>query len=157
MSVWGVIMGFMSTDDEQPRDSESTASEGPRIRRSPAFEALAAKQQAEIDAKFAKLRAVAGEASKAHTAKYAGLFTEADRIRGLNTALPQIDIANSPPFRAAAAAERTAEQLGVLVDAALGAERRETTMLRWTKAGVVLAAIAALASVIAIVVTIALS
>jgi hypothetical protein len=76
---------------------------------------------------------------------------EAERVR------PMIDIDSMPDMRAARAAERTSQHLEVLVDTALEAEkrsaktdRREVVMLRWTIAGVVLAAIAAVASVIAI-------
>lgn len=73
--------------------------------------------------------------------------------------LEEIDWTNTPDARAARAAEKTAEHLEVLVEEAvdgrirsLEAERREVVMLRWTVAGVVLAAIAAVASIIAIAV-----
>ena len=61
------------------------------------------------------------------------------------------DMTNGPDFRAARAAEQTADAVARLVAEAEQAEQRETTMLWWTIAGVVLAGIAAIASVIAIV------
>jgi hypothetical protein len=66
---------------------------------------------------------------------------------------------NMPEARRTRAAEETVDALRVLVDDAIAAkeraaatDRRETVMLRWTIAGVVLAAIAAVASIIAILV-----
>lgn len=156
----------MSEDDQQAPDDGAVQ----RPRR-PAYE-LFGQQQTELDAKFAKLRAVAGEASKAHSDKFAKLFKEpppqasirtllgADPIENL---LPMMDAELQPDHRAAAASEATAERLEILVNAALNAaeeskirdqivDKREALVLRWTIAGVVLAAIAAVASIVAIVV-----
>jgi hypothetical protein len=77
--------------------------------------------------------------------------------------MPSYDIPDPktmPAYRAAHAAEQTAEHMKVLVDEAVEnrvraaeTERRETVMLRWTIAGVSLAAIAAIASIVAILVS----
>jgi hypothetical protein len=53
---------------------------------------------------------------------------------------------------ATAATVRTADDIGRLVQAANDAERRENKMLRWTIAGVVLAGIAAVASIVALII-----
>jgi hypothetical protein len=85
--------------------------------------------------------------------------------------MPEIDLSNTPDQRAARAAEETADYMGLLVEAARiaelraaeaearadEAERRENTMLGWTQAGVVFAAIAAVVGVIAIIVTLAVA
>lgn len=120
--------------------------------------------QAKLDAKFAALRQVTGVSAE-KLAKFGGSGAAAERFAGLAKAGNLIasqhavhedlmrnmpDLANMPDARAARASEKTAEYMGVLVDAARDTERRETTMLRWTVASVVLAAIAAITGVISI-------
>jgi hypothetical protein len=73
LSVVTGTIGSMS-DDEQAPDHEDDGSPSRGIRRTPAFEMFAAHQQTELDARFAKIQAVAEEASKAYDEKFAHLL-----------------------------------------------------------------------------------
>lgn len=100
-----------------------------------------------LDALREKLGGIAGHVQTANAVSKMVEETQIDTARAMR---------NMPEMRAARAAETTAEAMLRLLDEAARAEQREVTMLRWNRAGVVLAAIAAVASVAAIIVAVAL-
>jgi hypothetical protein len=114
-------------------------------------EAFTAAQEAAVGtSKAAEIVAAMQKSVPTHdSSSFVREMTEANQIRW----------ENMPEARRTRAAEDTAEALKILVDEAIDAkeraaatDRRETVMLRWTIAGVVLAAIAAVASIIAILI-----
>jgi hypothetical protein len=153
--------------DDQGQEQEESVEE-----RTPPFEVFV---NPDLDAKLARISQAFGGGGSDKVArlfankpspgieKLLRLQEEARRIvpqmpvDPITPAFELPDPRTMPDYRAAKAAEQTAEHLEVLVSEAIEnraraeeVERREKVMLFWTKAGVVLAAIAAVASIIAI-------